>query len=97
MTARDGGMHGDTSGSSFAVSGDPAPDCGAQAHQESIHVLNHNSGILGVVTLPAKSLPPEQTLPHNTQASELKPALILFNAGLWHRSDYVLVRWMRLQ
>jgi len=83
--------------SSAADSGDP----GAQEHQESIHVLNNASGIVGVVTLPVSELCAstddsvtaaagniEKSAHVPVQAgaaSEAKPALILFNAGLLHR------------
>lgn len=100
MTTGNAGMLGNPDGralSSAADSGDP----GAQEHQESIHVLNNASGIVGVVTLPVSELCAstddsvtaaagniEKSAHVPVQAgaaSEAKPALILFNAGLLHR------------
>ena len=83
MTSGNAGMLGTPGGSSLTGSNDSG-DPGAKVHQESIHVLNNTSGIVGVVTLPSSSTPSTSGSVDST-ASETKPALILFNAGLLHR------------
>jgi len=57
---------GNSGGSNCADSGDPA----TPVHQESIHVLNDSSGIVGVVTLPLNSvLTAESSVTADTSAT----------------------------
>ena len=62
MTTGNIGRLGNPDGSSTATSAALANsvDPATPQHQESIHVLNNTSGIVGVVTLPQKSLAPAE-------------------------------------